>query len=529
MTVCLPNLPFDAIEPPRVFRPDRNEFMDHVARAEPFVLEGCIDHWSIRRVLRQLQDPADQLTYLSDLMPRQKVSFTHIPEDQGGALGFNEKLEQNFSFRSRRTLFSEFATLCAETLWNPRLGALYMQSVPLPSLTPKLGSLDLFEGFRPLSLPRFWIGTGGHTVGLHNDPFRNVLMVLAGAKRVTLFPPDELPNLYMAPIDRRIAGVFGSLVNVKKPDHDTFPRLRSALSRARVVTLEPGDVLYLPPFWWHHVESFGLNIGINCWFRDELGENVYDPSRELMLALRHAPLEERETMWSTFSATMTGHDGAAPPAGTPHRKAYEEARRLRKVTSSASLPKERDQMRGWILAFARWGIFRLEDPFPTLAPGEADRMLERLSTLKQRLLRRLAMMAFRVMVRLLASRFRTRHGIVPTSGQPPFRMTREHLIRVGHDGDTSQTILLNRSLGGAYVATRQQPPPPGTPITLLKNDIELRGKVVWPNARNVTSPGFGIRWDDPEEAERRLARGEQPASEDSSHEPERDSRRRESA
>jgi hypothetical protein len=104
-------------------------------------------------------------------------------------------------------------------------------------------------------------------------------------------------------------------------------------------------------------------------------------------------------------------------------------------------------------------------------------------------------------------------------------MTREHLIRVGHDGDTSQTFLLNRTLGGAYVATQQQPPPPGTPITLLKNDIELRGKVVWPNAdaRSVTSPGFGIRWDDPEEAERRLARGERPASRDCSHEPERDS------
>ena len=31
------------------------------------------------------------------------------------------------------------------------------------------------------------------------------------------------------------------------------------------VDLGPGDLLYIPPFWWHRVETLEASIGINTW------------------------------------------------------------------------------------------------------------------------------------------------------------------------------------------------------------------------------------------------------------------------
>src|SRR5918994_1415330 len=65
------------------------------------------------------------------------------------------------------------------------------------------------QGFRQL-----WIGSGGHVVNLHFDPTHNLIAMLAGTKRVTLLPPDNMFNLYPAPLDVRLGDAIGSLVKV---------------------------------------------------------------------------------------------------------------------------------------------------------------------------------------------------------------------------------------------------------------------------------------------------------------------------
>ena len=37
---------------------------------------------------------------------------------------------------------------------------------------------------------------------------------------------------------------------------------------AQVALVEPGDTLYIPPLWWHHVESYGFNVMVNTWYDD---------------------------------------------------------------------------------------------------------------------------------------------------------------------------------------------------------------------------------------------------------------------
>jgi jumonji domain-containing protein 7 len=63
--------------------------------------------------------------------------------------------------------------------------------------------------------------------------------------------------------------VFGSSILVDSPDFNKFPLYRQAT--AYRVVLNPGDVLYLPAYWHHEVQSLpdedvGLNIAVNFWY-----------------------------------------------------------------------------------------------------------------------------------------------------------------------------------------------------------------------------------------------------------------------
>lgn len=117
----------------------------------------------------------------------------------------------------------------------------------------------------PISDYSLWVGFGGHTTCLHCDPFDGILIQLCGTKRVLLFPPKQLPNLYpftvfthlWSGLKRRASY---SQVYPDRPDFTAFPQFRAALQHKREVTLNPGDILFIPVGWWHEVISMGEGI-----------------------------------------------------------------------------------------------------------------------------------------------------------------------------------------------------------------------------------------------------------------------------
>ena len=64
-----------------------------------------------------------------------------------------------------------------------------------------------------------------------------------------MFPPAQVANLYVGPIDHSPAGMPTSLVDFAQPDLERFPRFREAWAAAQVAELAPGDAIYLPPLW----------------------------------------------------------------------------------------------------------------------------------------------------------------------------------------------------------------------------------------------------------------------------------------
>jgi hypothetical protein len=114
----------------------------------------------------------------------------------------------------------------------------------------------------PATYLNLWVGPTGHTSCLHYDPMDGTLTQMHGAKRVLLFPPSQLYNLYPFPVINhlwyglKLRAVY-SQVYPERPDFSAFPKLRQALQYCYEVTLEQGEMLYLPSGWWHEVTALG--------------------------------------------------------------------------------------------------------------------------------------------------------------------------------------------------------------------------------------------------------------------------------
>src|SRR3546814_10091609 len=115
----------------------------------------------------------------------------------------------------------------------------------------------------------------------------------------TLFPYTTLfRSPYLGPIDNTPAGRTVSLVDFDAPDLVAHPRFAEAMAQARTVELDPGDAVFIPSMWWHHVEGLEpFNILVNYWWRDTpawLGQ----PQAALhhaILAIRDLPPEEKRS------------------------------------------------------------------------------------------------------------------------------------------------------------------------------------------------------------------------------------------
>ncbi|CBH14707.1 hypothetical protein, conserved [Trypanosoma brucei gambiense DAL972] len=104
----------------------------------------------------------------------------------------------------------------------------------------------------------------------HYDTLDNVLCQIVGRKRVVLFPPSEYNNLY-------ISGSSSAVTNIDKPDYMRFPRFIDASRHALEVEIGPGDMLFIPALWFHHVTTLkgSYSMSVNVFF-ERLPHADYD-------------------------------------------------------------------------------------------------------------------------------------------------------------------------------------------------------------------------------------------------------------
>lgn len=113
-----------------------------------------------------------------------------------------------------------------------------------------------------------WFGPAGTITPLHTDRYHNFLCQVVGRKYVRLYSNDQKLSLY--PFKGDVMTQNASMVELDNPDPVSFPLFASAPFLEYV--LEPGDVLYIPPLWWHYVKSLSSSASVSFWWESEMGE-----------------------------------------------------------------------------------------------------------------------------------------------------------------------------------------------------------------------------------------------------------------
>ena len=265
----------------------------------PVVLRGLVSQWPI--VQAGLQSDRAASDYLRSFYRGATVdAFLGAPEIHGRFF-YNDDCS-GFNFHPERLKLDGVLDELERYQSDDVSPAIYVGSASVEACLPEFRKYnDVQLGDRD-PLASVWIGNRTR-IAAHYDAPDNLACVAVGHRRFTLFPPEALGNLYIGPLDLTPAGQPISLVDFTNPDFEKFPKFADALKSAQVSELAPGDAIFIPSMWWHHIEALDrLNVLVNYWWRQS--PDYVDPAMSaLMLAImsvRDLPLEQRKAWEGIF-------------------------------------------------------------------------------------------------------------------------------------------------------------------------------------------------------------------------------------
>jgi Cupin-like domain len=270
-----------------------------LASSEPLLLRGLVADWPLVGAARQSAEAADR--YLRAFYRDATVGAFFGPPEIEGRIFYNDDMS-GFNYQAAKVKLDVVLDGIQRHLSDPRPPAFYVGSTTVDTCLPGFrdeNDIDLGE-LRPLA--SIWLGNQTR-VAAHYDVPDNIACCAAGHRRFILFPPSELENLYVGPLDFTPAGQPISLVDFRRPDFERFPRFRQALANARLAELEPGDALFIPSMWWHYAEALdGFNVLVNYWWRrtpEFMGQPV-NVLNHALLSLRDLPAAQRKAWQDIF-------------------------------------------------------------------------------------------------------------------------------------------------------------------------------------------------------------------------------------
>jgi hypothetical protein len=236
-----------------------------VPLAQPAVLRGAVRDWPAVRA--GASSPRAIVDYLLRFDCGAQTLVTAADASIGGRIFYDQSLT-GFNFHARRQGVADMLREILAGIDDPLSPSLYVSALMADDHLPGFSAENVLP-LLPASVgPRAWLGTRV-TVQTHYDAMENIACVVAGRRRFTLFPADQVRNLYAGPLDFTPAGTPVSMVRLDAPDFERYPRFREALQHAQSAELGPGDAIYIPYMWWHHVEALApLNVLINYWWVD---------------------------------------------------------------------------------------------------------------------------------------------------------------------------------------------------------------------------------------------------------------------
>lgn len=292
--------------------PDSLPLEELLDAGEPAVLKGLVRDWGLVRA--GSSSDSEAMRYLRAFDNGKPVTYSFGEPHVAGRPFYNDDFTQ-LNCVVRRDRLDEVLRQIESHMhgtWQPTY---YVASQPVDTSLPGLRAENDLD-FRSLGIdapPAIWIGT--RTIAsCHYDAPNNIACCAVGRRRFTLFPPEQIFNLYPGPLDPTPGGQAVSVADFNDPDFERHPRFREALSAAQSAEVEPGDAVFIPSMWWHHVEALSpFNTLINYWW-SSVPKFIPTPMHALYHALwtiRDRPEREKQAWRQVFEYYVFGPEKRA--------------------------------------------------------------------------------------------------------------------------------------------------------------------------------------------------------------------------
>ena len=283
----------------------------------PWVARGLTASWP--SVTHAKASSADALEHLLSFYRGKQLNAFIAESNINGRFFYNDALD-GFNFIQLDTTLDKVVD---KLLMLPESGqdhpSIYVGSTNIDGWLPGFrGENDL-----PLShlnpLMSLWLGNESR-VAAHFDFPRNIACCVIGRRRFTVFPPEQIANLYIGPWELTPAGQPISMVDFHAPDLIRYPRFKDAWAQGEMTELEPGDVIYMPGMWWHHVEALSpVNALVNYWWTDmpDILGSPNDALTHALLSIKSLPPAQRKAWKAFFDTYVFAEDPLAAAAHLP--------------------------------------------------------------------------------------------------------------------------------------------------------------------------------------------------------------------
>jgi len=231
----------------------------YVSTGTPVILHNCMDHW-----------PAMTRNRWSPNYVQSIAGCRLVPVELGSKYTdqqWSQKLMTINEFFEKYVLNSEHAS---EGQHPIEVG--YLAQHQLFNQIPQLHEDIIVPDYCALSSCEdddeesevdinAWFGPSGTVSPLHRDEKRNLLAQVVGAKYVRLYHPQMTYGLY--PHTSHLLTTT-SQVDVENPDLSQFPLFEGVTFSDCV--LREGDMLYIPPMYWHYIRSLSISFSVSFWW-----------------------------------------------------------------------------------------------------------------------------------------------------------------------------------------------------------------------------------------------------------------------
>ena len=288
-------------------RPDVLPLDELLAAGQPAVLKGIVRDWGLVRA--GLESAQAAMACLRGYYNGKPVQYSYGGPEVAGRPFYNDDFT-DLNCEVRRGGLDQLLDEIAAHADDTQPPTYYMASLLIDRCLPGLraeNDLD-FAAHGVQAPPSIWIGNRV-TASCHYDVPNNIACCTVGRRRFIVFPPEQIANLYPGPLEPTPGGQVVSVLDFANPDFERYPRFREALSAGQSAVLEPGDAIFIPSMWWHHVQGLdAFTVLVNYWW-SSMPAYMPTPMHALyhaLWAIRDRPEREKQAWREVFDYYVFG-------------------------------------------------------------------------------------------------------------------------------------------------------------------------------------------------------------------------------